>query len=240
MDRVKVDMLNAMGITVWVPRDAAPATAEPVVEPPPAPAPKAAQVKPSPAPAPDPGTATMTWAALEAAVAQCTACRLHATRTQTVFGVGNRSAEWMIIGEGPGYEEDKRGEPFVGPAGKLLNAMLQATGRAREDVYIANVVKCRPPENRNPQPDEAARCEPFLARQIALIRPKVILAVGKVAANNLLGTEASLARLRGKVHRHPKFDIPIVVTYHPAYLLRQPQDKRKSWMDLKLAMEVTA
>lgn len=237
-------MLNAMGITVWVPREQPTATAEPVAEAAPAsespPAPKPAQIKPSSAPKPDPGTATMTWPALEAAVAQCTACRLHGTRTQTVFGVGNRDADWMIIGEGPGYEEDKRGEPFVGPAGKLLNAMLQATGRAREDVYIANVVKCRPPENRNPQPDEAAHCEPFLARQIALIRPKLILAVGKVAANNLLGTEASLARLRGKVHRHPKFDVPIVVTYHPAYLLRQPQDKRKSWMDLKLAMEVTA
>ncbi|HET6654767.1 MAG TPA: uracil-DNA glycosylase [Gammaproteobacteria bacterium] len=220
-----MEMLREMGITVWVPREAQ-AAPQPVPEP----VPEVAEAPPD--------TADMDWGALEYAVSHCENCKLHRTRTQTVFGVGNRQADWMVVGEGPGQEEDRRGEPFVGPAGMLLNAMLKATGRARDDVYIANIVKCRPPENRNPHPDEAAACEPYLARQIALIRPKVIVAVGKVAANNLLGTDSPLGRLRGKVHPHPQFDIPVVVTYHPAYLLRTPADKAKAWADLKLAMSL--
>ncbi|HET6726119.1 MAG TPA: uracil-DNA glycosylase [Gammaproteobacteria bacterium] len=226
-----------MGITVWLTRKAA---APDAVAAPVPPVPSVSDTPPpEPVSTPAPvarGAADMDWGALEYAVSNCTDCRLHRTRTQTVFGVGNRRAEWMIVGEGPGQEEDRRGEPFVGPAGKLLDAMLQATGRARGDVYIANVVKCRPPGNRNPDSAEAASCAPYLERQIALIRPKMIIAVGKVAANNLLGTDVSLARLRGKVHRHPRFDIPIVATYHPAYLLRRPEDKGKAWADLKLAM----
>lgn len=181
----------------------------------------------------------MDWNRLAAAVAACTRCRLHATRTQTVFGVGNRSAAWMIVGEGPGQEEDRRGEPFVGPAGQLLNAMLKAAGHAREDVYIANIVKCRPPNNRNPQPDEAAACADFLARQITLVAPRLIVAVGRVAAQNLLGTDLSLGRLRGRIHRHPATGTAVLVTYHPAYLLRSPADKAKAWQDLKLAMQYT-
>ncbi|HET7369518.1 MAG TPA: uracil-DNA glycosylase family protein [Gammaproteobacteria bacterium] len=245
-----MDMLREMGITVWVPREQAEveiheepvevaepvAVAEPVEVPEPVgepeqPAAPAARDTSSP-------VAEMDWHALQYTVAQCEQCKLHRTRTQTVFGVGNRQADWMVIGEAPGQEEDRQGEPFVGPAGKLLNEMLKATGRAREDVYIANVVKCRPPKNRDPHPDEEASCGPYLARQIELIQPKVILAIGKVAANRLLGTDSSLGRLRGKAHRHPQFDIPVVVTYHPAYLLRTPADKAKAWADLKLAMSL--
>lgn len=175
------------------------------------------------------------WAALERAVAHCKRCPLHATRSQTVFGIGNRQADWMIIGEAPGVEEDRRGEPFVGRAGKLLDAMLRAAGFAREDVFIANVLKCRPPRNRDPQADEAAHCAPYLAHQIELVQPKLILAVGRVAAQQLLGTDEPVGRLRGRVHRLTKPDVPLVVTYHPAYLLRSPREKRKSWDDLCLA-----
>jgi uracil-DNA glycosylase family 4 len=188
-------------------------------------------------------TLELGWEALQAKVAECVACgQLVDNRTQTVFGVGNREAEWLIIGEAPGADEDRRGEPFVGRAGQLLNAMLVAVGLGREAVYIANIIKCRPPKNRDPSPEEAARCEPYLLRQISLVNPKVILALGRVAAHNLLKTEASLAKLRGRVHSH-RFeqadrDIPIVVTYHPAYLLRSPLDKRKTWEDLQLAVRV--
>ncbi len=176
----------------------------------------------------------MDWTALKAAVAACTACGLHATRTQTVFGVGDEAADWLFVGEGPGAEEDMKGEPFVGQAGKLLDNMLAAIGLKRgEKVYIANVVKCRPPNNRNPAPEEVAACGPFLDRQIALIRPKLIVALGKVAAVRLTGREASIASLRGKVLDY--CGTPLIVTYHPAYLLRNLPDKAKAWEDLLLA-----
>jgi uracil-DNA glycosylase family 4 len=180
--------------------------------------------------------AAMDWPELKASVASCTACPLHRGRTQTVFGVGDEHAQWLFVGEGPGAEEDARGEPFVGQAGKLLDNMLSAIGLKRgENVYIANIVKCRPPGNRNPGPSEAHACEPYLHRQIELIRPKLIIALGKVAALNLLGTDASIASLRGKVHRWR--DIPLIVTYHPAYLLRNLPDKAKAWQDLVFAVQ---
>jgi uracil-DNA glycosylase family 4 len=176
------------------------------------------------------------WEGLRTQVAGCTACdQLCKTRTQTVFGVGNTRAEWLIIGEAPGAEEDRQGEPFVGRAGQLLNAMLLAIGLPRETVYIANILKCRPPGNRDPKPEEVGNCLPFLSRQIAMLQPKIILAVGRIAAQNLLATDAPLARLRGKLHRFGEADSPLVITYHPAYLLRTPADKRKAWEDLKFA-----
>ena len=180
------------------------------------------------------------WAELEEEVRQCTACGLCASRTQTVFGVGDRQTDWLIVGEAPGADEDRQGEPFVGRAGKLLNPMLQAIGLQREQVYIANILKCRPPENRDPAPAEAASCRPFLERQIALIRPRIILAVGRIAAQNLLDTDAQIGKLRGRVHRFGPARIPLVVTYHPAYLLRSPREKRKSWDDLRLARRALA
>jgi DNA polymerase len=170
------------------------------------------------------------WNALQAEVAACTRCVLHRGRKQTVFGVGRRDAALMIIGEAPGAEEDRQGEPFVGPAGQLLNAMLRAIGFAREDVFIANVLKCRPPNNRDPGPAEAAACSEYLERQIALIRPQAMLAVGRIAAQRLLQSETPIGRLRGTLHRYR--DVPLVVTYHPAYLLRTPSAKAKSWQDL--------
>lgn len=176
------------------------------------------------------------WPRLEAAVSACTACALHRQRNQAVFGVGDRKAEWLFIGEGPGAEEDARGEPFVGQAGKLLDNMLASIGLRRgENVYIANVVKCRPPGNRNPAPEEAQACAPYLARQVELIRPRLIIALGKVAAQNLLGSEATVASLRGRVHRLQ--DTPLIVTYHPAYLLRTLADKARAWEDLCFAVE---
>ena len=170
------------------------------------------------------------WTELEAEVRVCTKCSLHATRTQTVFGVGHRQARWMFIGEAPGAEEDRQGEPFVGKAGQLLNAILFALGLKREEVYIANVLKCRPPGNRDPQPEEVAQCEPYLLRQIELIKPRLIVALGRHAAHSLLKTEVALGKLRGqKLSYH---GTPLFVTYHPAYLLRNPADKRKVWDDL--------
>ncbi len=182
------------------------------------------------------GVAGMDWVQLKAAVRDCTACRLHSGRTQTVFGVGDEAADWLLIGEGPGAEEDARGEPFVGQAGRLLDNMLDAIGLRRgEDVYIANIVKCRPPGNRVPEPAEAAACEPFLRRQIALIKPRLLIALGKTAASNLLHTEASIGSLRGRVHDCA--GLPLIVTYHPAYLLRNLTDKAKAWEDLCFARE---
>jgi len=181
---------------------------------------------------------TNAWDELERTVSACTKCRLHATRTQTVFGVGSRAAQWLFVGEAPGADEDRKGEPFVGRAGQLLNAMLFALGLKREDVYIANVLKCRPPGNRDPQPDEVGHCEPYLVRQIALIRPRLIVALGRHAAHSLLKTEAPLARLRGQ--RLSYHGTPLIVTYHPAYLLRNPADKRRAWDDLCLARTVAA
>jgi DNA polymerase len=180
------------------------------------------------------------WEALYAEVAACTACPLHATRTRPVFGVGDREAEWLVIGEAPGAEEDRQGEPFVGRAGGLLNAMLLAVGLRREQVYIANILKSRPPNNRDPGAQEVASCLPFLLRQIALLRPRIILVVGRIAAQNLLGTDAPIGRLRGQLHHFGPGRIPLVVTYHPAYLLRSPSEKRKAWEDLKLARRVHA
>ena len=180
------------------------------------------------------------WNQLRARVAACTRCGLSATRTQTVFGAGNLQAEWLVVGEAPGADEDRRGEPFVGRAGHLLNAMLRAIGLAREQVYIANVLKCRPPHNRDPNAAETAQCSPYLERQIALLRPKVMLVVGRVAAQNLLRTTEPLGRLRGRVHAFGAMQVPLVVTYHPAYLLRTPADKRKTWEDLQFARQVSA
>jgi uracil-DNA glycosylase len=178
------------------------------------------------------------WPELQARVAVCTRCALCNTRTRTVFGVGNQSAEWLIVGEAPGAEEDRQGEPFVGRAGQLLNSMLRAIGLTREQVYIANVLKCRPPGNRDPAAAEVAECLPYLERQIALLRPKVMLAVGRIAAQNLLHTDITLGRLRQQVHTFGASKVPLVVTYHPAYLLRTPTDKRKAWEDLKFARRV--
>jgi DNA polymerase len=173
-------------------------------------------------------------------VAACTRCGLHTTRTQTVFGVGSQQAQWLIVGEAPGAEEDARGEPFVGRAGQLLNSMLRAVGLAREQVYIANVLKCRPPGNRDPSGTEAAECLPYLEQQIALLKPKIMLAVGRVAAQNLLRSDESLGLLRQQVHRFGISQVPLIATYHPAHLLRAPAEKRKAWEDLKLAREVCA
>jgi DNA polymerase len=179
--------------------------------------------------------AGMDWTALRSAVAECVACALHARRNKTVFGVGDENADWMFVGEGPGADEDALGDPFVGQAGKLLDNMLAAIGLARgENVYIANVVKCRPPGNRNPEREEALKCSPFLERQIALIKPKLIVALGRIAAVNVLAREASVASLRGRVHDYN--GIPLIVTYHPAYLLRSLPEKAKAWEDLCFAV----
>jgi len=178
--------------------------------------------------------ATLDWDTLAARVAVCERCRLCERRTNSVFGVGDRDADWMLIGEAPGENEDKLGEPFVGQAGKLLDSMLHAVALSREDnVFIANVIKCRPPGNRNPELDEVARCEPYLKRQVELVKPKLIVALGRFAAQSLLKTEASIASLRGRVHDYQ--GVPVIVTYHPAYLLRSLPDKAKAWADLCLA-----
>ncbi|WP_104654942.1 uracil-DNA glycosylase [Ralstonia insidiosa] len=183
--------------------------------------------------------AAFDWAQLEDAVSNCTSCKLCERRTNTVFGVGDRQAEWMLIGEAPGENEDKQGEPFVGQAGKLLDSMLRAVGLSREKgVFIANVLKCRPPGNRDPEPDEAAMCDPYLKRQIALVKPRIIVVLGRVAAQNLLQTQTAVSKLRGKVHEVE--GVPVVVTYHPAYLLRTLTDKARAWEDLCLARKVYA
>jgi len=174
------------------------------------------------------------WIPLKAAVSGCTKCGLHKSRTQTVFGVGDENADWMLIGEAPGAEEDRLGDPFVGQAGKLLDNMLAAVGLSRrKNVYIANVLKCRPPGNRNPTPEEVAQCSPHLLKQIELIRPKLIVAMGRFAAQTLLESDSSIASLRGRVHRYA--GVPLIVTYHPAYLLRTLEDKAKAWEDLVFA-----
>ena len=214
--------LDAMGIQVWSARgSAADAAAVPL--------PQAGELSQG-------SIATLDWQALQAAVAGCTRCGLHRTRTQTVFGVGDPRARWLVIGEAPGAEEDRQGEPFVGRAGQLLDAMLKAVGLARSQVFIANILKCRPPNNRDPHADEAAACAPYLQRQIELIGPSLILAVGRVAAQHLLHSDLPIGKLRGQVHRHGETGIPLVATYHPAYLLRSPAEKRKAWQDLQLAL----
>jgi DNA polymerase len=229
--------LDFLGIERWQLRGTRTA-ADPVA--PTAPPRPAAPVSPVAAPVitEPPSVAGDSWDRLVADVATCTACDLHRLRTQTVFGVGNRTADWLVIGEAPGAEEDRRGEPFVGRAGELLNEMLRAIGLPREQVFIANVLKSRPPNNRDPRPEEVAACLPFLMRQIALIRPRILLVVGRIAAQNLLQTDTPIGRLRGQVHAFGAAQTPLVVTYHPAYLLRSPGEKRKAWEDLKLARRV--
>jgi len=227
--------LNKMGVSTWVLRETLEASAEPI----------------------NPGVAVQTdrstlaaqkvrkpasagindnqanWSALEQNINRCVACDLHRTRSQVVFGVGNRRAHCMIIGEAPGADEDRSGEPFVGPAGKLLNRMLFAIGLQREDVFITNILKCRPPNNRDPKLDEVSKCEPFLHSQVDLIKPKLIVALGRIAAHNLLKTDQPLSSLRGSINYFGKAKTPVIVTYHPAYLLRSPREKRKSWQDLQ-------
>ncbi len=211
-----------MGIDIWLPRDeSGPELAEVTEE-------VTAQTS----------AGGMDWNELRDCVASCTRCELAETRTQTVFGVGNPNADWLIIGEAPGAEEDRRGEPFVGRAGKLLDEMLRAIGQSRDSVFIANILKCRPPNNRDPKADEAAACRQYLERQIELIQPRIILAVGKIAAQNLLGCDDPVGRMRARPHQLG--GIPLVVTYHPAYLLRSPSQKRKSWSDLCLAGRLAA
>jgi DNA polymerase len=192
----------------------------------------------------DGAVAQMDWPALREAVAACRACGLCESRKNTVFGVGNEQAHWMIVGEAPGEQEDLQGEPFVGTAGKLLDNMLRAIGQGRgpaapeQQVFIANTLKCRPPRNRNPEPEEMARCAPFLERQIALVKPRIILAMGRFAVQSLLRSNEAIGRLRGRVHDY--HGIPLVVTYHPAYLLRNPADKARAWDDLCLALEAVS
>lgn len=261
-------MLAEMGVRVWAPKPQQPSMAPPATAPdvtapavraaPPAiasAAPAAASATApmrapamadavAPAPASRPATPSpvdhMDWPALREAVSGCQACGLCKGRKNTVFGVGDEQADWMIVGEAPGENEDLQGEPFVGAAGQLLDQMLRAVGRSRsgtadQGTYIANVLKCRPPANRNPQPDEVARCEPYLARQVALVKPRVIVAMGRFAVQSLLKTNEPIGRLRGRVHQYE--GVPVIVTYHPAYLLRTPADKGKAWADLCLAME---
>ena len=217
MDSRRVAYLKALDIDVWERRDRAPAADVAVA-----------------APVADSGSQPG-WAELERAVKTCTLCPLHKTRTQGVFGVGNRAAQWMVIGEAPGADEDRQGEPFVGRAGQLLNSMLKAIGLPREHVFIANILKSRPPNNRDPKPEEVQACIPYLFRQIELVNPKLILCVGRIAAQTLLETDTPIGKLRGQLHRIAG-NRPMVVTYHPAYLLRSPGEKRKSWADLLLAL----
>jgi len=240
-DRRREEMLREMGISpLWLLRVPASAAAKPAED--------VAQLQPmrvaEPVPVPVPAdtaadakrdVAGMDWPALKSCVAECTACVLHKGRNKTVFGVGDERADWLFVGEGPGADEDTQGEPFVGQAGKLLDNMLAAINLKRgANVYIANIVKCRPPGNRNPQAEEAAACASYLKRQIELIQPKMIIALGKVAAVNLLGRDASISSLRGSVHDCR--GIPLIVTYHPAYLLRTLPDKAKAWEDLCFAV----
>ena len=180
---------------------------------------------------------SMDLTALQKQVSECKACQLHKTRRQTVFGVGHHKADWLIIGEAPGADEDRQGEPFVGRAGQLLTQMLRAIGLAREEVFIANILKCRPPNNRDPKTEEVNACQAFLNRQIALLEPKIILAVGRIAAQSLLQTATPIGKLRGRLYHLEPHNIPTVVTYHPAYLLRSPKEKRKVWEDLKFARQ---
>ncbi len=229
----RAQYLQALGIQVWTQRHAQAAVAEETATAASAPL---ASLAATAAIASPQAVAHLDWAALQQRVAGCTACGLHSTRTQTVFGVGQRSAPWMVIGEAPGADEDRQGEPFVGRAGKLLNEMLRAIGLRRDEVYIANVLKCRPPNNRDPLPTEVEQCEPYLKRQVALVQPKIILAVGRIAAQNLLQTDITIGKLRGQQFSYA--GIPLVVTYHPAYLLRSPAEKRKAWDDLRFARHV--
>lgn len=252
MDAVRRNQyLQALGVDIWVPRrptaraepaapSAAPTVAAPTIATPAVATPTVAiPTVATPTVATPMALTAPTWDALRAEVRACQKCPLHTSRTQGVFGVGSQTAQWLVVGEAPGAEEDRRGEPFVGRAGHLLDAMLKAIGLSRDsNVYIANVLKSRPPGNRDPKPEEVAACMPFLLRQIELLRPRLMLAVGRIAAQTLLATDAPLGRLRGKVHHFGDLNTPLIVTYHPAYLLRTPADKRKAWEDLKFARSV--
>jgi DNA polymerase len=242
----RIDYLRALGVQVWVPRGSdrsgedvdvsAPRNVPEPMRPPAvvaAPIPDVTIIARSGQPAP-PIEVPKDWDGLRAMVKDCTRCKLCSTRTQTVFGVGPAEATLMVVGEGPGADEDAQGEPFVGRAGKLLDEMLAAIGRSRrENTFIANVVKCRPPGNRDPEPDEAEACRPYLEQQIRLVKPRLIVALGRIAAQRLLATDQPLAKLRGPVHHYGPDRTPLFITYHPAYLLRSPREKAKSWEDLK-------
>jgi uracil-DNA glycosylase len=239
-------ILAEMGIRVFEPLSAGAAPAPqrqaerkpvPTGEPPAALVRTLAPAGPLVAPRPAAAVDSMEWEALADAVAGCRACRLCEGRTQTVFGVGDTRPDWLIVGEAPGENEDLQGEPFVGPAGKLLDNMLKAIGLERgRKVYIANVLKCRPPGNRNPEPEEVAQCEPFLRRQVELLRPRIILALGRFAAQTLLASTEPIGKMRGRAHEY--LGVPVVATYHPAYLLRNLPDKAKAWSDLCMALEL--
>ncbi len=235
LSRHQQNVLRELGIDVWRLRQTPPGVAADI-------APKvdaaAPAVAASAAPVATGGAAIADWEALNTAIRGCTRCALSGSRKQAVCGVGSRQADWLIIGEAPGADEDRQGEPFVGRAGQLLNEMLKAIGLQREQVFIANVLKCRPPNNRDPQPAEIDCCLPYLRRQVELLQPKVILVVGRIAAQTLLQADKPLGALRGK--RHDFEGIPLVVTYHPAYLLRSPTQKSKSWADLLLALDIMA
>ncbi|MEP7101874.1 MAG: uracil-DNA glycosylase [Burkholderiales bacterium] len=254
-DERQLAMLREMGVRVWAPpadneaelpaQEAAVEVAAPASFAVPT---TARAASPAVAPAerivPLPSTvASLDWPALRETVAACTACKLCEGRRQTVFGVGNERAHWMIVGEAPGEQEDRQGEPFVGKSGQLLDNMLRAVHLTRAEaepakqVYIANTIKCRPPANRNPEPEELAKCEPFLVRQVQLVRPKIIVAMGRFAVHSLLRSSEPIGRLRGRVHSYQ--GVPLIVTYHPAYLLRNPEDKAKAWDDLCLAVETS-
>ncbi len=228
MDARRLAYLDAMDVVTWERRGLQPAAA---------PVPAAPGVATTPT---IESPLSMDWDVLQRSALACRACALHETRTNVVFGVGAQRASLMLIGEAPGAEEERQGEPFVGAAGRLLNAMLKAIDLTREDVYIANMLKCRPPGNRDPRPEEVAACGGYLERQVQLIQPKLIVALGRVAAQHLLKTDAPLGRLRGQLHEFGTQRIPFMATYHPAYLLRKPADKRKSWEDLKRIREVLA
>jgi DNA polymerase len=249
-------MLDAMGLRIWAPpagpappagatAQAAPAPTEAARPPEPARPVVAQAVVVPPAPGARGDIAALDWPALRASVAACSACALCQSRTQTVFGVGHARAHWLVVGEAPGEDEDRQGEPFVGASGQLLDRMLAALQLTRSSegdappaqrVYIANTLKCRPPRNRNPSAEEMAQCEPYLVRQIELLQPRIILALGKFAVQALLRSDEPIGRLRGRVHRYQ--GVPLVVTYHPAYLLRSLQEKAKAWDDLCLAASV--
>jgi uracil-DNA glycosylase family 4 len=242
MDARRLAYLRALDIDVWERRDLPRAIPEPrVVEVAGAIATPSVSLQPARQPASH-DVSGLGWEELEQVVRGCERCPLHQTRTQAVFGVGDRSSKWLVIGEAPGAEEDRQGEPFVGRAGQLLNSMLRAMGLAREQVFIANILKSRPPNNRDPRPEEVRECIPYLHRQIELLNPTLILCVGRIAAQTLLGTDTPIGKLRGKLHHlasmHPTgMTRPMIVTYHPAYLLRSPAEKRKAWGDLVLAMQ---
>lgn len=222
--------LEAMGIEQWVPRPTSSDLSRPTM--------MISETMSTYSYNREAAIAQMDWDTLEETVKTCTVCPLHQSRTQAVFGVGRRDAELLIIGEAPGANEDKQGEPFVGRAGQLLNAMLEAIGLQRADIYITNILKSRPPQNRDPLPEEIAVCTPYLLRQITLIRPKVLLALGRIATHYLLETTTPMGKLRGKQFAYGPLKTPLLVTYHPAYLLRSPREKRKAWQDMQLLRQL--